>query len=99
MLTLVFVFMLLNLTSIWKLPTFSIGGRGHDGVLRIIGPRARFFIRGRAWKAFLGTNPWWGQPPATIPSHAAPDSPMSCLPSQLDRSPPYSVGLNLACIV
>jgi hypothetical protein len=28
MLTLVFVFMLLNLTSIWKLPTFLIGGLG-----------------------------------------------------------------------
>ena len=39
MLMLVFVFMLLNLTSIWKLPTFSIGGHGRDGVPRIIGPR------------------------------------------------------------
>ena len=37
MLTLVFVFMLLNLTSIWKLPTFSIGGRGRDNVARIVG--------------------------------------------------------------
>ena len=43
-LTLVFVFVLLNLTSIWKLPTFSIGGRGRDGIIRIVGPGARFFI-------------------------------------------------------
>ena len=28
MLTLVFVFMLFNLTSIWNLPTISTGGRG-----------------------------------------------------------------------
>ena len=45
MLMLVFVFMLLNLTSIWKLPTFSIGGHGCDGVLRIVGSGAGFFIR------------------------------------------------------
>ena len=99
MLTLVFAFMLLNLTSIWKLPTFSTGGRGRDGVLRIIGPRARFFVRGRARKAAPRTIPRWGQPPAMIPSHAALDSPESCLPSQSDRSPPYPIGLNLACIV
>jgi hypothetical protein len=48
MLTLVFVFMLLNLTSIWKLPTFSIGGRGRDDVLRIVGTATRFFIRSHA---------------------------------------------------
>ena len=60
MLTLVFVFMLLNLTSIWKLPTFSTGGHGCDGVSRIVGPRARFFVRGCAWKAALGTIPRWG---------------------------------------
>ena len=86
MLMLVFVFMLLNLTSIWKLPTFSIGGRGRDGVPRIVGPGARFFIHGRAQKAALGTIPRWGQPPATILSHAAPDSPVSHLPSQSDHS-------------
>ena len=51
MLTLVFVFMLLNLTSIWKLPTLSTGGRGRDGVARIVGPGARFFVHGRAQKA------------------------------------------------
>ena len=47
MLTLVFVFMLFNLTSIWNLPTISIGDHGHDGVLSLVG----FFIRGRARKA------------------------------------------------
>jgi hypothetical protein len=54
---LVFVFMLLNLTSIWKLPTFSIGGRGCDDVLRIVGTVARSFVHGRAWKVALGTIP------------------------------------------
>ena len=99
LLTLVFVFMLLNLTSIWKLPTFSTGGLGCDGVPRIVGPGAGFFVRDRALKVASGTIPRWGQPPAMIPSHAAPDSPMSHLPSQLDRPPPYPVGLNLACIM
>ena len=99
MLTLVFVFMLLNLTSIWKLPTFSISGRGRDGLSRIVGPRAGFFVRDRAQKAALRTIPRWGQPPVMIPSHGAPYSPVSRLPSQSDRSPPYPVGLNLACIV
>ena len=99
MLTLVFVFMLLNLTSIWKLATFSIGGRGRDGIPWIIGPRAGFYIHGRAQKAASGTIPWWGQPPVMIPSHGAPYSPVSRLPSQSDRSPTYPVGLNLACIV
>ena len=47
MLTLVFVFMLLNLTSIWNLPTISIGDRGHDGIPSLVG----FFVLGRAWKA------------------------------------------------
>ena len=56
MLTLVFVFMLLNLTSIWKLPTLSIGGHGRDGVLRIVGPGARFFVRGRGRKVALGPS-------------------------------------------
>ena len=99
MLTLVFVFMLLNLTSIWKLPTFSTGGGGHDGIPRIVGPGARFFIRGSAQKVAPGTIPRWGQPPAMILSHAALDSPMSHLPSQSDRSPPHPMGLNLACIM
>ena len=57
MLMLVFVFMLLNLTSIWKLPTFSIGGRGRDGVLRIVGLGAGFFVHGHALNAALGTIP------------------------------------------
>ena len=99
MLTLVFVFMLLNLTSLWKLPTLSIGGRGHDDVLRIVGPRAGFFVRGSARKAALGTIPRWEQPPTMIPSPTEPDSPMSRLPSQSYRSAPYPIGLNLACIV
>jgi hypothetical protein len=56
--TLVFVFMLLiNLTIIWKLPAFSASGRGHDGVSRIIGPGARFFIRDHAQKAAPRTIP------------------------------------------
>jgi hypothetical protein len=98
-LTLVLVFMVLNLTSIWKLPTFSTGGRGSDDVPRIIGTRAGFFVRGRARKAALGTIPRWGQPTVMILSPATLDSPISHLPSQSDRSPPYPMGLNLACIV
>ena len=50
MLMLVFVFMLLNLISIWKLPTLLTGGRGLDGVPRIVGPGAGFFVHGRARK-------------------------------------------------
>ena len=50
MLTLVFVFMLFNLTSIWNLPTISTGVYGHDGISSLVRPGARFFIRGRAWK-------------------------------------------------
>ena len=52
MLTLVFVFMLFNLTSIWNLLTISTGGRGHDDVLSLVGPGARFFVHGLAQKAF-----------------------------------------------
>jgi len=91
MLTLVFVFMLLNLTSIWKLPTFSTGGRGRDGVPRIVGPRAKFFVFGHARKAAPGTIPQWGQPLVMILSHVALDSLVSHLPSQSDRSPPYPI--------
>ena len=54
---LVFVFMLLNFTSIWKLPTLSTGGRGHDGIPSIDGPRAGFFVGGRTQKVALGTIP------------------------------------------
>jgi hypothetical protein len=53
MLTLVFVFMLSNLTSIWNFPTISIGGHGRDSVLSLIGPRARFFVHGLTQKAAL----------------------------------------------
>ena len=60
MLKLVFMFMSLNLTTIWKLPTFSTGGRGRDGVPRIIGPGAGFFVHDRARKSALGTIPRWG---------------------------------------
>jgi len=60
MLTLVFVFMLLNLTSIWKLPNFSTGGRERDGVSSIVGPGAGFFVHGRTRKAVAGTIPRWG---------------------------------------
>ena len=81
MLTLVFVFMLLNLTSIWKLPTLSTGGCGRDGITRIIGPGARFFILGRARKVAPGTITRWGQPLAMILSPTELDSPMSHLPS------------------
>ena len=59
-LTLVFVFMLLNLTSIWKLPTLPTDGCGRDGVLGIIGPRVRFFVRGRAQNTAPRTIPQWG---------------------------------------
>jgi hypothetical protein len=47
MLTLVFVFMLFNLTNIWNLPTISIGDSGHDGLPSLVG----FFVHGHAWKA------------------------------------------------
>ena len=40
MLTLLFMFILFNLTSIWNLPSFSTGERGRDSVLSLIGPRA-----------------------------------------------------------
>jgi hypothetical protein len=50
MLTLVFLFMLFNLTSIWNLPTISIGEHGHDSVSSLVGLRAWFFIHGRAQK-------------------------------------------------
>ena len=46
MLTLVFVFILFNLTSIWNLPTISIGDRWHDGIPSLVG----FFVHGRARK-------------------------------------------------
>ena len=51
MLTLVFLFMLFNLTCIWNLPSIPIGEHGHDGVPSLVGPGARFFIRGHAYKA------------------------------------------------
>ena len=44
MLTLVFVFMLFNLTSIGNLPTISIGVHGHDRVPSLVCPGARFFV-------------------------------------------------------
>ena len=59
MLTLVFVLMLFNLTSIWNLPTISIGDRGHDGIPSLVG----FFICGRAQKEAPRGIPQWRQPP------------------------------------
>ena len=50
MLTLVFVFMLFNLSSFWNLPTISTGERGRDGVPSLIGPKDWFFVYGRAPK-------------------------------------------------
>ena len=99
MLMLVFVFMLLNLISIWKLPTLLTGGRGLDGVPRIVGPGAGFFVHSHARKVAPRTIPRWGQQPAMIPSPTELDNPVSHLPSQSDRSPPYPIGLNLSCIV
>ena len=69
-LTLVFVFMLFNLTTIWNLPTISIGERGRDGVPSLVGPGARFFFCNRAQKAAPRAIPRWRYPP-TIPCHAA----------------------------
>ena len=70
MLTLVFVFMLFNLTTIWNLHTISTGEHGCDGVLSLIGPRAQFFVHGHDWKAALRGIPKWWQAPM-IPCHAA----------------------------
>ena len=50
MLTIVFVFMLFNLTSIWNLPTISTGVHGHDGIPSLVRPGARFFVCSRAHK-------------------------------------------------
>ena len=63
MLTLVFMFMLFNLTSIWNLPTISTGVRGHDGVSSLVHPDARFFVHGRARKEDPRGIPRWRQPP------------------------------------
>ena len=73
MLTLVSVFMLLNLTSIWNLPTISIGVHGHDGIPSLVRPDAHFFVRGHAQKAVPRGIPRWRQPP-TIPYHSTPIS-------------------------
>ena len=99
MVTLVFVFMLLNLTSIWKLPTLLIGGRGYDGVPRMVGPGVGVLHPRSCSESGPRNHLPVGQPPAMIPSPTEPDSPVSHLPSQSDCSPPYPVDLNLACIV
>ena len=57
MLTLVFVFMLFNLTSIWNFPTISTGVHGNDDVSSLVRPGARFFILGRAQKAAREASP------------------------------------------
>ena len=99
MLILVFVFMLFNLTSISNLPTFSIGERGRDGVPSLIGPGARFFIRGHARKVNPQGIPQWRLPPM-IPCHATLVSSVKviCLLNQIALPLSY-MGLNLACIV
>jgi len=51
MLTLVFVFLLFNLTSILNLPTISTGVHGHDGISSLVLLGAWFFVHGRARKA------------------------------------------------
>ena len=66
MLTLVFVFMLFHLTSIWNFPTISIGEHGCDGILSLVGHRAQFFIHGRAQKAALRGIPRWRQLPVIL---------------------------------
>jgi hypothetical protein len=48
MLTLVFVVMPFNLTSIWNLPTISTGKQRCDGVPSLVGPGALFFIHDHA---------------------------------------------------
>ena len=99
MLTLVFVFMLFNLTSIWNLPTISIGGRGHDGVSSLVGPGARFFFRSHAQKVALRGIPRWRQPPV-ISCHATPVSLVKviCLLNQIALPLSY-MGLKLSYIV
>ena len=57
MLTLVFVFMLFNLTTIWNLSTTSTGEHGHDGILCLDGPAPRFFVRARPQKAVPARHP------------------------------------------
>ena len=84
MLTLVFVFMLFNLTSIWNLLTISTGGRGCDGVPSLIGPRSQFFVHSLAQKVAPRGIPQWRQPPV-IPCLAASFSSVKviCLLNQI----------------
>jgi hypothetical protein len=63
----------------------GFGARGETVRLEN-GDGGGFLTCGRARKAALGTIPRWGQPPATILSPANPDSSVSYLPSQSDRS-------------
>ena len=99
MLILVFVFMLFNLTSIWNLPTISIGGRGRDGIPSLIGLGARLFVCGLTRKAAQQGISRWRQPPMIL-CHATlvRSIKVACLLNQI--APPLSyMGLNLACIV
>ena len=99
MLILVFVFMLFNLTSIWNLPTISIGGHGPDGFLSLVGPRAWFFVHGLAQKAAPQGIPRWRQTPVIL-CHAAPVSSVKVIAFLIRSLSPLSyIGLNLACIV
>jgi hypothetical protein len=99
MLTLVFMFMLFNLTTIWNLPTISIGERGCDDVPSLIGPGIWFFVRSRARKVVPRGIPQWRQTP-TISCHATPISSVKVIAFSIRSLSPLSyMGLNLACIV
>ena len=87
------MFLLFNLISIWNLPTLSIGERGRDVVLILIGPGARFFVHSHARK-----HPSMG---------AATHDSVPCYAGQFDKSFTFSIRLlsplsymvlNLACI-
>jgi hypothetical protein len=96
MLTLVFLFMLFNLTSIWNLPTISTGDHRHDGV-----PKPCWVL-----------CPWShskSDPVRHPPMEVATRDFMPCcagqfakshLPSQSDRSPLiiYGPKLGLHCV-
>jgi hypothetical protein len=91
MLTLVFVFMLFNLTIIWNLPTISTGGHGSDGVPGLIGPRARFFVHSLTQKSGPARHPAMQATSRNFVPRCASQFGKSRLPSQSDRSPPYPI--------
>jgi hypothetical protein len=99
MLTLVFVFMLFNLTTIWNLFLISTGEHGCDDILSLVGPAAQFFVRGHAWKVTPRGIPQWRQPPMIL-CHATLVSLVKviCLLNQIILPLSY-MGLNMAYIV